>query len=170
MNTADNESSLPLDFQIDLALRGLLMRFGGEAVDRMEYLIKDVNDHQWFRAKEEQGCIDRKTAIADWTARYCWYSSKEHLEIEQEYKKGKYWRLEKKLDEFIKKDENRIEEKRQALELNLFQPVDKLLALKLLLLEHKSIDMPTEATFQTEEIEKEAWYRGEPDHNRVAID
>jgi len=47
---------------------------------------------------------------------------------------------------------------------------DRLVALKLLLLQRKSIDMPTEVKLQLDEIRKEALYRGTADHEGVALD
>ena len=95
---------------------------------------------------------------------YTKYSNPEIIKIEREYVSGKYGALEDKLASFVEKNRDMI-----GCVQKRFR-TDQVVALKLLLLQRRSIDMPTEVNMQLDEIRKEAVYRGTADHESVALD
>lgn len=92
------------------------------------------------------------------------YSNPEIIGIECDYNLGKYGALEDKLVEFISQNRGTIERVQRRFSS------DKLLALKLLLLQRRSINASAEISMQLDEIRKEARYSGNPDYDSVACD
>ncbi len=150
--------------KLELALRGLLKEHGAAFIEQARCLCGDIDKHKWYLSEQVGRDVGYDVAIADWTARYGKFGNPEIIGIEREYKSGKYGALEEKLVSFVEKNSGMIERVQKKFS------TDRLVALKLLLLQRKSIDMPTEVKMQLDEIRKEALYRGTADHESVALD
>jgi hypothetical protein len=98
------------------------------------------------------------------------YANPELAKIAQDVAAGRYSALEQKLFQFLQKSMPAIEQERAAWERRMNKPIAPIFAAKQLILRRKSVDARVEMDLQYEEILKEAWYRGEPDHNRIAMD
>lgn len=98
------------------------------------------------------------------------YANAELSALAQDVRAGKYSALERALFDFLQKNLPAIESERAAWERRLKKTVEPTFAAKQLLLRTKSVDARAEIGLQYEEIRKEAWYRGDPDHNRVACE
>lgn len=149
---------------LELVLRGLLKENGLSFVERAKHLLDDLDKHKWYLSEQAGRDIGYDAAVADWNARYGKFENPEIIKIENDYKSGKYYVLENLLGKFVLQNRSMIENVQKK------YSSDKLLALKLLLLKRKSIDMPTEIRMQLEEIRREAWYVGSADHECVAKD
>jgi len=150
--------------KLELALRGLLKEHGAAFVEQAKYLCDDIDKHKWYLSEQAGKDVGYDAVIADWTARYGKFGNPEIIGIEREYKSGKYSLLEDKLASFVEKNSGMIERVQKKFS------TDRLVALKLLLVQRKSIDMPTEVKMQLDEIRQEALYRGTADHEGVARD
>ncbi len=150
--------------KLELALRGLLKVHGAEFLEKARYLLDDIDKHKWYLSEQSGRDIGYDAAIADWTARYGKFENPEIIRIERDYKSGKYGVLEDKLASFVEKNNVMVERVQKRFS------TDRLVALKLLLLQRRSIDMPTEVKMQLDEIRKEAVYRGTADQEGVALD
>jgi hypothetical protein len=98
------------------------------------------------------------------------YANPELAKIAQDVAAGRYSALEQKLFQFLQKSMPAIEQERAAWERRMNKPIAPIFAAKQLILRRKSVDARVEMDLQYEEILKEAWYRGDPDHNRIAMD
>lgn len=98
------------------------------------------------------------------------YVNPELAKIARDVSAGRYSALEQKLFQFLQKNISAIEQERTAWERRMNKPIEPLFAAKQFILRRKSVDAREEIALQYEEIRKEAWYRGDPDHNRVASD
>jgi len=98
------------------------------------------------------------------------YANPELAALAHDVYAGKYAALEQKLFRFLQQNLPAIERERAAWERRMKKPIEPAFAAKQFLLRRKSIDARAEIGMQYEEIRKEAWYRGEPDHDRVALD
>ncbi|MBI4451133.1 hypothetical protein HY642_04100 [Candidatus Woesearchaeota archaeon] len=156
--------------ELAVALRTLLLEHGVGFVKTTRELLGDLDDHKWLWSEEVCRDIGLEAAVADWNARYGRFTTPEILEIERDFKHGKYSVLEQKLYKFVAENQRLVPEWQEKFTDQLQRPIDALKALQLFLLKEKSIDMTMEIRMQVEEMEKEAWYRGEPDHDRVAVD
>ena len=149
--------------ELELSLRRLVRDYGADFIKQARCLLDDVDKHKWYLSERAGRDVGYDAAIADWNARYGRFENPEILGIEREYKAGRYSVLEDKLVKFVSNNKNLIDKMKNY-------SSDSLIALKLLLLKRKSIDMPTESRMQIEEIQKEAWYRGTNDCEKVALD
>lgn len=97
------------------------------------------------------------------------YANPELAKIAQDVSVGRYSALEQKLFQLLQKNLPAIEQERATWERRMHKPIAPLFAAKQFILRRKSVDAREEISLQYEEILKEAWYRGDPDHNRIAI-
>jgi hypothetical protein len=149
---------------LELVLRGLLKENGASFVERAKHLLDDIDKHKWYLSEQSGRDIGYDAAVADWNARYGRFENPEIIKIENDYKSGKYYVLENLLGKFVLQNRGLIDQVQKK------YSSDKLLALKLLLLKRRSIDMPTEMRMQLDEISREAWYVGSVDRECVARD
>jgi hypothetical protein len=98
------------------------------------------------------------------------YANPELARIAQDIRAGRYSALEQKLFQFLQKNLPAIEQERAAWERRMHKPIEPTFAAKQLILRRKSVDARAEIDLQYDEILREAWYRGDPDHNRVACE
>ncbi len=150
--------------ELELVLRKLMKKHGADFVQQAKCLLDDIDKHKWYLSEQAGVDIGYTAAVEDWNKRYARFENPEILKIEHDYKAGKYRLLEEKLSGFVSQHKNTIElvQKRFS--------ADRMTALKLLLLQRKSIDARAEIGMQVEEIKKEAWYRATKDYECIAAE
>jgi hypothetical protein len=149
---------------LELVLRGLLREHGTDFLFHAKSLLDDVDLHKWYLSERLGKDVGYEAAISDWAARYGRFENPEILKIECEYKSGMYLALEEKLSVFISKNKGLVDNLRDRFS------VDVMTALKLLLLQKKSIDARAEIGMQVAEIKREAWYRASEDYDAIAAE
>jgi hypothetical protein len=150
--------------KLELALRDLLKEHKVAFLEQARYLCDDIDKHKWYLSEQAGRDVGYAATIVDWANRYGKFGNPEIIGIEREYKSGKYDLLEDKLASFVEKNNDLIDRVQKKFS------TDRLVALKLLLLQRKSVHMPTEVKMQLDEIRTEALYRGTSDHEDVARD
>lgn len=149
---------------LELILRGLLKEHGVNFVVQAKSLLADLDVHKWYLSEQSGKDVGYESAVVDWAGRYGRFENPEILKIEREYKSGKYDALEEKLSGFISKNKDLIERVQKRFS------ADKMIALKLLLLQRRSIDASAEIGMQVAEIKREAWYRATKDYEHIAAE
>lgn len=91
-------------------------------------------------------------------------------QIARDYQAGKFRQIEEDLRGFLKENAERVYAFRAQLCKKYKKEIPLPEAVKLLLLNRKSINHGHEMAMQKEEIEREAWYRQDWDHWKVGID
>jgi hypothetical protein len=104
------------------------------------------------------------------------YTLKELKEIQQKYERGELDHIKKDLEKFIIAHKHEIKKYKEKLKkYPSLASINDEIALKLYILQHRTINPPREMQEQLEEIKKETWIEGEktkktPDEEKVAIE
>jgi hypothetical protein len=89
----------------------------------------------------------------------------ELIELETDYKAGKYRSVEQELETFVRKHKRSILECQKSFSKR--KPISLEQAIKLYILQIRSLNPSYEIRAQLEEIEREIWYRGEWSRHEV---